>query len=128
MSNAYVYGMFARALTMLAMLAIAVVTTIGAAHAARMPAAMQPGQTMHVGMMAQPDDQNSPSCLGDQGCGMEDAGACVALCAGLQAYTPAPFNAPDRADPPILHATTIVTIPAGGAPGLNEQPPRTRLL
>ncbi len=126
--NAYLCGMIVRLVAMLGILAVTFVTMVSSAHAARMPAAMRQGQSMHVGMIVQPNDQNGPSCIRDQGCGMDDAAACMVLCSGLHAYTPIPFNLPDSVDPPVLHALPIVAIPAGGVPGLPERPPRLRLL
>ena len=50
-SSAYLSGMFARLVTMLAVLAIAVMTTVTSAHAARMSA--EPDHAVHVGEMMQ---------------------------------------------------------------------------
>ena len=48
-TSAYLSGMFSRLVTMLAVLAIAVMTTVTSAHAARLSA--EPDHSMHVGEM-----------------------------------------------------------------------------
>ncbi|MBD3765070.1 MAG: hypothetical protein IE927_10135 [Rhodobacterales bacterium] len=120
--------MIVRLVTLLGILAFTVVTAVSAAHAARMSAAMSRGHAMHAAMMGQPDGGNGSSCIADHGCGMKDAGACLAHCSCLLAYMPSSLDTPHRADPPVRHALPTVAMPTGNVPGLTERPPKLRLL
>ncbi|HHZ08459.1 MAG TPA: hypothetical protein GX405_06725 [Rhizobiales bacterium] len=122
--------MFARLVSIFAILAIVVVTTMSAAHAARM-AGMQLHRTAHPGAIMHASGDAHPSCDGDQHCGSADGSLCEFVCAGLaglsvllttpdvevgHAYRPASHNLPSEANR------------VSWSPDLNERPPKLRLL
>ena len=84
MTSAYLSGMFSRLVTMLAVLAIAVMTTVTSAHAARLSA--EPDHSVHVGEMMQVAAGSDRSCDGEQHCGSMDSGSCELLCSGLLVF------------------------------------------
>lgn len=88
-SNVYLSGMFARVLSILAIISIAVVTTIGAAHATRM-GGMQLDHTDHLGAMMHASGDAHPSCDGNQHCGATDASICEFVCTGLSVFLAMP--------------------------------------
>ena len=127
MSNAYVSGMFARVLTMLVILAITVVTTVGAAHAARM-GGMQADRATHLGSMMHASADAHPSCEGGQPCGSADAAMCEFVCAGLSVFLTMPGVEAGDAFGSADHDFPSEAIHVSRAPGLNERPPKLRLL
>ena len=124
-TSAYLSGMFARLVTMLAVLAIAVMTTATSAHAARLSA--EPDHSVHVGEMMQGAGGSEP-CDGDHHCGSGDAEACEVLCAGLLVFLAPPSDSSGRDYAPASHDLPTGAVLAGRAPGLNERPPKHRLL
>ena len=126
-SNAYDSGMFARVLTMLAILAIAAVTTVGAAHAARM-GGMQADHAPHLGEMMHASDDAHPFCDGGQHCGSADASVCEFVCAGLSVFLTMPAVEAGHAFSSADHDFPAEADHVGRAPGLNERPPKLRLL
>ena len=126
-SNAYVSGMFARVLTMLAILAIAVVTTIGAAHAARM-GGMQADQAAQPGSMMHASADTHPPCEGSEHCGPADAAMCEFVCAGLSVFLTMPGVEAGHAFGFADHDFSAEASHISRAPGLNERPPKLRLL
>ncbi|WP_208982656.1 hypothetical protein [Pannonibacter phragmitetus] len=127
MSNAYLSGMFARVLTMLAILAITVVTTIGAAHAARM-GGMQSDHAAHLGAMMHASADAHPSCESGQHCGSADAAMCEFVCAGLSVFLTMPDVEAAHAFGSTDHDFPAEASHVGRAPGLNERPPKLCLL
>lgn len=125
-SSAYLPGMFARLLAMLAVLAIAVMTTVTSAHAARLSA--EPDHAVHVSETMQATDSSGLSCNGEQPCGSSDAGMCEFACAGLSVLLPVPGGEAHRDFSPSNHDLPSATIHASRAPGLDERPPKLRLL
>ena len=126
-SNAYLSDMFARVLSMLAIISIAVVTTISAAHAARMDGkhadhALHPAGMMHATTHAY------PSCEGSQHCGSADAAMCEFVCAGLSVFLTMPGVEAADAYGPGSHDLPSEATHFSRAPGLNERPPKLRLL
>lgn len=125
-TGAYLSGMFARLVTMLAVLAIAVMTTVTSAHAARLSAGpdhwVDAGETMQFAA-----DSENP-CAGNQHCGSGDDGACELLCAGLSAFLTSPGEGSGRDYASGNHNLPISTIVASRGHGLNERPPRHHLL
>ncbi|WP_418592203.1 hypothetical protein [Ponticoccus sp. (in: a-proteobacteria)] len=126
-SDAYLSGMFARVLSMLVILSIAVVTTIGAAHAARMDGmqadhALHPVETPHASTVVH------SSCEGGQHCGSAEAVMCDVVCAGLPVLLTSPDMDAGVAYGPAGHDLPAEEIHAGRVPGLNKRPPKPRLL
>lgn len=111
---------------MLAVLAIAVMTTVTSAHAARLSA--EPDHSMHVGEMMQVAAGSEHSCDGEQHCGSIDTGSCELLCAGLSVFLTLPGEGSGSDYGPVSHALPADAILASRAPGLNERPPKLRLL
>lgn len=126
-SNAYLGSMFARVLSILAVLAIAVVTTISAAHAARMDG-IQGDHALHAGAMMHASGDAHPSCDGGQHCGSADAAVCEFVCAGLSVFLTTPDLEAGDAFGPASHDPSSETVHVSHAPGLNERPPKLRLL
>lgn len=123
---AYLPRMFARAVTMLAILAVALVTTLTPAHAARM--SVVPDQAMHMTDMMQAAHDNVASCDGDQDCGSVGAGMCGFTCTGLSVFLPSPGGVVGDGFLPASHDRPLEKLLVGLAPGLNERPPQLRLL
>ncbi|MDF0603595.1 hypothetical protein P1J78_22970 [Psychromarinibacter sp. C21-152] len=126
-SNAYVFGMFARVLSMLSILAIAVVTTISAAHAARMDS-MPSDHAVHMSEMMQASADADLSCDGSGYFGSSDAAICKFVCAGLSVVLTMPGVGAGQAFGSADHDFPAEAIDVSRAPGLNERPPKLRLL
>mgnify|MGYP005848441623 CR=1 FL=1 len=118
--------MFARVVTILVLLAIAVVTTAASAHAARMSVA--PGHTAHAAMMMQDADGTAPACAHHQPCGSADVGLCGFFCAGLPLLPTLPAIDAGPAFTPANQGIPAAGIHASRVPGLTERPPKLRLL
>ena len=125
-TSAYLSGMFARLVTMLAVLAIAVMTTATSAHAARLSA--EPDHSVHVGEMMQVAAGSENPCDGDQHCGSGDAEACELLCVGFSVFLTSPSEGSGSDYAPASHDLPTGAVRASRAPGLNERPPTLRLL
>ena len=125
-TSAYLSGMFSRLVTMLAVLAIAVMTTVTSAHAARLSA--EPDHSVRVGEMMQVAAGSEHSCDGEQHCGSIDTGSCELLCTGLSVFLTLPGEGSGSDYGPVSHALPADAILASRAPGLNERPPKLRLL
>lgn len=126
-SNAYFAGMFARVLSILAVLAIAVVTTISAAHVARMDG-MQGDHALHAGATMHASANTHPSCDDGQHCESADAAVCEFVCAGLSVFLTMPGSEAGDAYGPASHDLPSEAAHVSHAPGLNERPPKPRLL
>ncbi|MFH1517735.1 MAG: hypothetical protein ABIH17_07585 [Pseudomonadota bacterium] len=127
-SSAYIHCMFARLVTMLAILAIFVVSTVTSAHAARMSVA--PDHAVHGGeieMMYAPGNSEL-SCDGEQHCGSVDTGLCEFVCAGLSAFLTSPSGEAGQ-----IYGPASLDLPSGEIlvsriPRLSERPPKFCLL
>lgn len=119
--------MFARVLSMLAILAIAVVTTLGAAHAARM-VGMQGNHAMFPIAMMEAATDSHPCCDDTRQHGSGHDGLCEFVCASLPAVLATPAGEAATAFAPARHDHPPEPIHLGHAPGLNERPPKLRLL
>ncbi|WP_118132970.1 hypothetical protein [Oceanicella sp. SM1341] len=119
--------MLARILNILAALAIAVVTTIGAAHAARM-GGLQADHAFHHGETMHASPGGHPPCDGGEDHGSTDAGLCEFACAGLSFLLTMPAVEAGRAFRPAGHGLPPGAARSGRSPGLNERPPQLRLL
>lgn len=120
--------MIARLVTMLAILAITVVTTVASVHAARMSIKFSPEHAIHVGEMMHSPGLAQPVCEGEQHCGSADAGMCEFVCAGLSAFLTSPVGEAGHAYGPVSHDFPFEASHVGHPPGLNERPPKFRLL
>lgn len=124
--RSYLSSMRAHAITMLAIIAVAIVTALTAAHAVRMGGANY--QTVHVAQPMPAGDHKASSCDDRPFCGSTDDASCMFVCANLSVFlTAAAGQAQDiharrRHGPP--SPETLVS----RAPGLTERPPRARLL
>ena len=125
-TSAYLSGMFSRLVAMLAVLAIAVMTTVTSAHAAGL--STEPDHAAHVSEIMQIAAGSDHSCDGDQHCGSIDAESCELLCVGLSVFLTPPSEGSGRDYAPAGHDFPTGVILASRAPGLNERPPKHRLL
>ena len=126
LSDAYLHSMFVRCVAMLAILAIAVVTTVTSGHAPRMSAVAH--HAVQVGGMMQAQDYSGRICDGEQHCGSANAGLCQFVCAGVSVFLPSPSGDVGRD-----YALASYDLPSGAlhanrSPALNEHPPKRRLL
>lgn len=126
-SGAYLSGMLVRLVSIFAILAIAVVTTISAAHAARMDV-MQAGHATRMSEMLQASASDHRSCDGGGSCGSADAVMCKFVCAGLSVMLTIPRIDAGHAIGFASHDVPVDAIHLGRVPGLNERPPKHRLL
>lgn len=125
-ASAYLSAMFARLVALLAVLAIAVMTTVTSAHAARLSA--EPDHSVHVAEMMHVAAGNKNPCDGEQHCGTGDVASCELLCAGLSLSLTPPSEGSGREYAPAGHGLPAGAILASQTPGLNERPPKLRLL
>lgn len=126
LSNVYLSCMFARLTTMLAVLAIAVMTTVTAGHAGRLSA--EPDHAVHISKTMQVDADHVGPCDGERHCGSGDVANCELLCAGLSVFLASPSEGSGSNYAPISHDLPAAENVASRAPGLNERPPKLRLL
>lgn len=125
-TGAYLSGMFARLVTMLAILTIAIMTTVTSSHAALLSA--EPDHSVHVSEMMQVAADSENPCDGDQNCGSGAAETCELLCTGLSVFLTSPGKGSESDFAPASHDLPSGAIVASRAPGLNERPPKLRLL
>ncbi|NKC49664.1 hypothetical protein HED54_22805 [Ochrobactrum anthropi ATCC 49188] len=85
-SSTYRSSMFARVVSMLAIIGVAVMTMAFSAHAARM--SIPPEQAVHVGEITNSAAGIEPACTSKH-CGSADmdAGTCELVCAGFQSFS-----------------------------------------
>lgn len=126
--NVYFWGMIARLVAMLAILAIAVVTTAAPAHAARMGMGSGMDRAMHVGDAMRSADSAGLACDAGQPCGSADAGMCGFACTALSAILTSPGGPAGQVHGPVSHGLPADATHASRVPGLNERPPQPRLL
>jgi hypothetical protein len=127
-TNAYLCNMIVRFVTMLAILAITVVTTVTSAHATRMSIDTGADHAMHIADMMHAPVIADPGCDAGGHCRSADTEMCEFVCAGL-----APFLTPAGGEARHAHRTASHDVPSEAihvsrAPGLNERPPKLRLL
>ncbi len=127
-SNAYLCSMIARVITMLAILAITVVTTVTSAHATRMSMNSGVDHAMHAADMMHPQVIAGPDCDAGEHCGSADAEMCEFVCAGLSPFLTSAGGEAGRAHGAASHDVPSEAIHVSLAPGLNERPPKLRLL
>ncbi|MBC2858467.1 hypothetical protein [Stappia sp. 28M-7] len=118
--------MIDRFVTMFALLAIAVVTTMTPAHTVRMSAGQD--HVFHVSEMMHVTDDSGRSCADQLHCGTADASICGFVCAGFTAFLPFPSAKTGQEYVPSRHDFPLEASHVGHAPGLNERPPKFRLL
>lgn len=124
--STYVHDMFGRVITMLAILAIALVTTATSAHASLM--AVDQDHALQVGEMVHASVGSELSCDGDRHCGSADAGMCEFVCAGLSTFLTSPDAEAGHEYESASHDFPSEASHVSLAPGLNERPPKIRLL
>lgn len=119
--NAYFGSMLARVFSILVILAITVVTTISAAHAARM-GGMQMNHEAHLGA------KMHASCEHHQQCQSAEAALCEFFCTGLSVFLTMPGVEAGQAFGRVRHNFPAEAFLVGRAPGLIEHPPKLRFL
>lgn len=127
-SNAYLRSMIARVVTMLAILAIIVVTTVTSAHATRMSMNSGVDHSTHVADMMHSPVIAGLGCDAGEHCGSADAEMCEFVCAGLPPFLTSAAGEAGRAHGTASHDFPSEAIHVSRAPGLNERPPKLRLL
>lgn len=125
-TSAYISDMLSRFVTMLAVLAIAVTTTVTAGHAARLSA--EPDHAVHVSKTMQVDAGHAEPCDGERHCGSGDVASCELLCAGVSVFLTSPSEGSGGDYAPVSHDLPTAENVPSRAPGLNERPPKLRLL
>ena len=125
-TSAYLSSMFSRLVAMLAVLAIAVMTTVTSAHATGL--STEPDHAAHVSEMMQVAGGSEHSCDGDRHCGSIDAKSCELLCIGLSVFLTSPSESSGSDYAPASHDLPTGAVLASRAHGLNERPPKLRLL
>lgn len=121
--SAYFHAMLGRAAAFLAILSFAVVTAMTMLHAVRIPP--DDSRAAHAGhVMA----AAGPTCDMAQPCDKGDAASCAVACAGLSVFIPPVAEAALARHVmagPIPPAERLLH---GQSPGLDDRPPRNRLL
>ncbi|MCF3972330.1 hypothetical protein [Paracoccus salsus] len=126
MSDAYLCAMLTRVIALLAIVAITVLTTTVSGHAARMNG--EPAHAVPVGEMMHGADGGERSCDTGPRCGSTDAAMCEFVCAGLSAILTSPGGECGHVFGSASHDLPSEAIHVCHAPGLNERPPKLRLL
>ena len=124
----YLPIMLRQIVTLLAIVAITVVTTVASAHAARMSLGSIPDHATHTGAMEHVQDLAKLGCDAANHCGSADAGMCDFVCTGLSAVLTSPGAEVGQRHPSARHDIPSEPAHVGQAPGLNERPPKLRLL
>lgn len=121
--DTYFVRMIARLIAMLAILAVAIVTTVTPAHAAGMGMASGMDHAMHVGetMHAQ---HGEPVCDADRQCGPTSAGLCEIACTSLSAVLAPAGGEAEPVRGAARHGLAAEALHTGRAPGLNDRPPK----
>lgn len=125
LSNAYLLGMFPRVVIMLAVLAIAVVTTVSSAHATSM--SIGADHAAHAGEMMQASSHSESSCDSGQDCNSIDSVECDFVCAGLSGFLMSPDGNAGHEYRTASHYLPFRASHASRVPALNERPPKLRL-
>ena len=124
--STYVSGMIHRLVTLLAALAIAVISTAALAHAAQMSDV--PDFGVHAVGMVQAEDIGAMSCGGDQHCGSAMGGLCAFASVGLTGIVTPPDVQADFACHSIRHTGPTGMVLSGAVPARAERPPKLCLL
>lgn len=127
-SNAYLCSMLERVVTMLAILAITVVTTVTSAHATRMSMNSGVDHAMHVADMMLTPVMAVLDCDAAEHCGSSNAEMCRFVCAGLALFLAPSCGEAGQAHGAASHDEQSEALHVGRAPGVNERPPKFRLL
>jgi len=115
--------MIHRLVTVLAALAIAVVSTVALAHAAQMSDV--PDFGMHAVEMVQVEAIGAISCGGDQHCGAAMAGFCAFASVGLTGIVVPHDAQADLACHSIRQAVPTGMVLSGAVPAQAERPPQS---
>lgn len=125
--DAYLEGMLARLVTLLAALTLVFLTTLSAAHAT----GMSMGGSDHAvsaGMEMHPQETAGQTCQMDRPCRSADQAMCDVVCAGLTHFiVPASALLRDVFEP-IGHDQGCEPIPLSQIPAGIERPPRHSFL
>jgi len=113
---------------MLAMLAIAVMTTATPGHAALMSMTGGSNHATHAGEIRHATQDAHTACHGEEHCGSAEVGMCEVACAGVSVCLATPDPDTERGHSPDIHLSPGDIRYTGHAPGLNERPPKLRLL
>ena len=125
--SSYLRRMFGRIVALLVVLSFAVVTAMTAAHAARtmLDGTVAAAHDSH--MMAKSDAGNADCGTGSD-CGTSDAASCAMACAVVLGVIAPISDAAIEDRPHAAHTLPVDMDAPGRGPGLNERPPKLRLL
>lgn len=129
-SSTYLIKMISRLLTLLTIFAITVLTTVSSAHAAHMStiSGSNADHATHSVEMMQSFGVVEHACGAGQHCGSADAEICEFACTGLLVFLMSPNGQVRHFHKLINRAIPSDAIHVGRIPGLNERPPKHRLL
>lgn len=114
-------GMLARFVSLLAALAVVVLTSVTAAHVPTASASADiSGHTGETGQIAA---SHQHDCESQLPCASPDSAACEMLCAGILALLPQSADQSEGIQVAAIHDRTTVMTNAGRVPGLQERPP-----
>jgi hypothetical protein len=116
--------MFARIIAMLVFVAIAVNATAAAPQFAQIPA----GHVAVLSEMSHGSDKVDHSYHDKRHSGSADANQCELACASLTAFLTMPGEDEGPALEQVSHDLPAASIHTSQTPGLNEHPPKLRLL
>lgn len=120
--------MLSRLLTLLAILAVSLVTTLATAHAARMSIGCASEHTIHAVEMKGSAVGADVGCDSAHPCGSADAAMCKSVCAGLLVIATPPREQVEHAPGADRHDVRPEAIPVGRVPEGTDRPPKSRLL
>lgn len=118
--------MYGRLVSLLAVLAMIVVTMMAPVHGARVGALSD--HSGHSVAMAHAADDGGMSCADPQDCAASDARTCASVCAGLAVVLTLPAAQLGQAVIRPRHALPAAAIRNSRAPALQDRPPKPRLL
>lgn len=124
---AYPLAMLARIVAMFAIFAITAVTTVAPAHAARVGVTPPPAHMMPASEVVS-EPAIALACQDQQQCGTAEAAMCEFVCTGVPAFLAAPDEKADHQPGSMIHDLAHGQLYANWMPGLNERPPKFRLI
>lgn len=119
--------MFTRLVSLLATLALVLLTTLSAAHASGMSAEAS-AHALAVDMEMHAPAAADKSCAQGAPCGKADRAMCEVVCAGTMLFLAPGCGALAGMLEPARHDRRADAVPASHTPGSIERPPRGRFL
>ena len=118
--------MIRRAMAMLVVAAVAVVTAVATGHAVRMDG--YAGHATHTSQIITTEASSGPACGDEQSCGPASAALCAFVCVGGMSFL-SPYQGPATFEQRSISFTRPdITAVRGHAQGRNDRPPISYLL